>query len=306
MFKVKHITELLEAEKLNIIDAMQLIESTVKSFQEINDEKNIDASVQSAASFAKNCNVEPEKDFNKHHRRRLKPKKIDENPETAVVIDFSQFYRKEFKTLLDVFTSTVNKHLQSMVTLLRPFQETFRIPAVRKNCTIDMIEAMIKLCPEILLDEPECLHSEIQILLDASKECNNFDDIFKKACMLRNVIPRAFRIVKLVLTSPMSSASSERSFSRLKLVYNHLRTTMSDERLDSLLVLFSAPSKPAPSHPPLPNPQSNGRALQRRPTPAEAVQPTQRRPSSPAYLSLRVTQYSPFTHRTMEFIISLQ
>ena len=89
-------------------------------------------------------------------------------------------------------------------------------------------------------DEIECLHSEIQILLDASKECNNFNDIFKKACMLRNVIPRAFRIVKLVLTSPVSSASSERSFSRLKLVYNHLRTTMSDERLDSLLVLFSA------------------------------------------------------------------
>ncbi|KAF0713706.1 52 kDa repressor of the inhibitor of the protein kinase-like, partial [Aphis craccivora] len=238
--KLKNITEFLEAEKLNIIDAMQLIESTVKSFQEINDEKKIDALVKSAASFAKNCNVDPEKDFNKHHRHRLKPKKIDENPETAAVIEFSQFYRKEFKILLDIFTSTVNKHLQSMVILLRPFQETFRIPADRKNCTIYMIEAMIKVCPEILLDEPECLHSEIQILLDASKECKNVDDIFKKACMLRNVIPRAFRIVKLVLTSPVSSASSERSFSRLKLVYNHLRTTMSDERLDSLLVLFSA------------------------------------------------------------------
>jgi len=58
--------------------------------------------------------------------------------------------------------------------------------------------------------------------------------------MLRNVTPLAFRIVKLVLTSPVSSASSESSFSRLKLVYNHLSTIMSDERLDSLLVLFSA------------------------------------------------------------------
>lgn len=158
MFKVKNITELLEAEKLNIIDAMQLIESTVKSFQEINDENKIGALVESAASFAKSsCNVEPDKDFNKHHRRRLKPKKIDENPKTAAVIDFSQFYRKEFKILLDDFTSTVNQHLQSVVTLLRPFQETSRIPADRKNCTIDMIEAMIKLCPEVLLDEPECL-----------------------------------------------------------------------------------------------------------------------------------------------------
>jgi len=76
---------------------MQLIETTVKSFQEINDEKKIDALVESAASFAKNCNVEPEKDFNKHHRHRLKPKKIDENFETAAVIDFSQFIAKNLK-----------------------------------------------------------------------------------------------------------------------------------------------------------------------------------------------------------------
>jgi len=53
MFKVKNITELMEAEKLNIIDAMQLIESTVKSFQEINDEKKIDALVEKVAFFAK-------------------------------------------------------------------------------------------------------------------------------------------------------------------------------------------------------------------------------------------------------------
>lgn len=88
----------------------------------------------------------------------------------------------------------------------------------------------MRLCPEMLSDDLECLHSEIQILLDACKECENFDDISKKALTLRNVLPRAFCIVKLVLTSPVSSASSERSFSRLKLVYNHLRTTVSDKK----------------------------------------------------------------------------
>jgi len=73
--------------------------------------------VKSAASFAEKCNVEPEKDFKKHHRFRRKPKKIDKNPETSAEINFFQFYRKEFKILLDVFTLTVNNHLQSMVTL---------------------------------------------------------------------------------------------------------------------------------------------------------------------------------------------
>lgn len=71
----------------------------------------------------------------------------------------------------------------------------------------------------------QCSHFEIQILLDVWKECEHFKDISKKSC---NVIPRTLCIVKLVLTSPVSFTSSERYFSRLKLVYNHLRMILSD------------------------------------------------------------------------------
>lgn len=62
----------------------------------------------------------------------------------------------------------------------------------------------------------------------------------KKAYILRRVILKAFHIIRLILISLVSSASSERSFDRLKLVFNHLRTIMNDERLDSLMVFFSA------------------------------------------------------------------
>lgn len=52
---------------------------------------------------------------------------------------------------------------------------------------------MMILCPEILSDQPECLHTGIKILLDAWKDCVNFKNIFK------NIIPRAFRIYTLVV-----------------------------------------------------------------------------------------------------------
>lgn len=90
------------------------------------------------------------------------------------------------------------------------------------------------LYPETLSDGPKFLHSENQILLDACKGCNDFDDIN----VLKDILPPAF-VVKLIVISPVSSTSSECYFSRLKLIYNHLRTTMSDKRLDSLFVLFS-------------------------------------------------------------------
>lgn len=120
------------------------------------------------------------------------------------------------------------------------FQEIFCISADRKNYTMDKIDAMMILCPEIFLNEPEYLHFKIHILLDACKECENFKDISKKPYILRNVIPyNASCIVKLVLIWPVSSASNEGSLSRLKIFYNHLRTTMSDKKLDFLLILFS-------------------------------------------------------------------
>jgi len=77
--------------------------------------------VESAASFAKNCYVEHEKDFNNHHRRRCKPKEIDENPETAAEIVFSQFYCKELKIFLDVFRSTGQQALSKYGYIITTF-----------------------------------------------------------------------------------------------------------------------------------------------------------------------------------------
>ena len=39
------------------------------------------------------------------------------------------------------------------------------------------------------------------------------------------------------MTLPVSTAGCERSFSKLKLIKTHLRTTMADERLKSLTVI---------------------------------------------------------------------
>jgi hypothetical protein len=77
------------------------------------------------------------------------------------------------------------------------------------------------------------------MLLDSYEDCKIFVDISKKAYNLQNILPCAYKIVRFVLTLPIS-ASSKRSFSKLKLIMNHLRTTMSDERLDYLMLLFSS------------------------------------------------------------------
>lgn len=54
---------------------------------------------------------------------------------------------------------------------------------------------------------------------------------------LSGIFPTLNTSLLIALTLPAISASTERSFSKLKLVKNRLRTTMSQERLEDLIII---------------------------------------------------------------------
>jgi len=51
------------------------------------------------------------------------------------------------------------------------------------------------------------------------------------------LFPNVSTLYKLFMTLPVSSATAERSFSRLKLIKSYLRSTMSESRLTNLALL---------------------------------------------------------------------
>lgn len=65
----------------------------------------------------------------------------------------------------------------------------------------------------------------------------SFNSLMEKAEEVKHILPCANQICRLALTSPVTVASNERSFSQLKLIKTHLRSTIADERLNSLVVL---------------------------------------------------------------------
>lgn len=54
---------------------------------------------------------------------------------------------------------------------------------------------------------------------------------------LRSVFPIVYTIYKAVCTLPVSSASAERSFSKVNIIKSKARSTMGEERLESLLLI---------------------------------------------------------------------
>jgi len=54
---------------------------------------------------------------------------------------------------------------------------------------------------------------------------------------LSSVFPNATIAFRILLTLPVSVAEGERSFSKLKIIKNYLRSTMGQERLDGLATI---------------------------------------------------------------------
>lgn len=55
---------------------------------------------------------------------------------------------------------------------------------------------------------------------------------------MSSTFPNVEIILKIFLTIPISNASGERSFSVLKRVKNYLRSTMGEDRLNNMAILY--------------------------------------------------------------------
>ena len=84
MYKSKRMTETLQSQDLNVLDAITTVETTVKSLEIAkNDIDGMNAEIKAAASFAEKLGIDVDSDFRRHHRQRRAPRRIDDNPDTA-------------------------------------------------------------------------------------------------------------------------------------------------------------------------------------------------------------------------------
>ena len=86
----------------------------------------------------------------------------------------------------------------------------------------------------------EELYSEINTFLrmEASAESKDaLEILYITANSLIEIFPNLFIALRILLTFPISVASAERSFSKLKLIKNYLRSTMGQDRLSALALI---------------------------------------------------------------------
>lgn len=105
---------------------------------------------------------------------------------------------------------------------------------------------------ETLTKLPNKLHDDIDSILhyetDEEEEKEKENNVYLQNTInytynvlylngLKDIFPNIYEALSIALTLPVSSASPERSFSKLKLIKTRLRSTMGEERLESLMMM---------------------------------------------------------------------
>jgi len=224
-----------------------LIETTIKNLEDINsDSDGINDLVDSAKSFATNLGIDSESDFNLHHRRIKQSTWLDQNAGTQVNLTFHIFYKNEFKCILFTLINLSKDNLKLFIDTIMPLYKMFSFPIKNENINIENIQNVMLMFPPnsdfAKYKDIEAIQAELGILKEICKDLSSttntaFISLIQKCEEVKHILPLANSICRLVLTAPVSVTTSERTFSKLKLIKNHFRSTMTDVGLDSLMLL---------------------------------------------------------------------
>ena len=208
------------------------------------DQSAMDEQINAAVTFLRKVSTEdPIQEFRRKHRRRQVPIRFDPN-RTTPEIQMTQFYRMEFNKFLDLVITEYGDNLNSCLEKIKPLVIVLKLPV--SIPAIDDIKALVEFFPRTIEIDPYVLHAEFSIFVahvDAlilqypDRSFNTLAEIANYSEERKSVFPLTNKCYHLLMTIPVSVAKDERTFSRLKLVKTPSRSKMSDDRLESLLLI---------------------------------------------------------------------
>ena len=224
----------------DILDSLDVMRQTRDAMLRIRENNLVlDDIVTVVAEKCKSFGIDAEYEFSKKHRPRRPPIRIDKNTDNANSPLFNQHYRQEMFKVVGRLVSDIddiNKYLSSIVLPV-----TVLLPRKVAKCIKQQVDKLSATFPNDLKD-PDALLADIEMMAnDIEKSgAKNLRDAAK--CLLGKQLFHSSltKAYQLALTIPISVARNGRSFSKLRLVKNNLRSTMKEGRLDDLMILSSA------------------------------------------------------------------
>lgn len=227
----------LQEEGLNLLDALSLVSTTTNAIKKIRNEVQVDNQVKAATAMARQVGSDPEEEFHRHHRRRVNPRRFDEHGENEAEIAFASFYRKETFSVLDQIIADCEDNWKKVFLNIKPF--SVLLPPWN-DISEKLAEDLCKLLGGRITSGS--LLGELSVLREESVDrmplkTKSVREVAAFLSQKKQVYPACHMAFTFLQTAPVTVASNERSFSKLKLVKTKLRSTMLQDRLESLMLI---------------------------------------------------------------------
>ncbi|XP_053949386.1 uncharacterized protein LOC128857663 [Anastrepha ludens] len=238
--KINRVNQALQSKTLSLEKATKLIDGLINSINELRD-----SDLENAFDCARETTVKmgiPEnvKESRTRKKRRLE---LDEDEDDGPNLTKIQKLRTPIFESIDALLSQLTWRYKKFTRISDDFGflsgdrlSTMEPEDLKKNATDLALKykddlSTLELCSEIVDFKQTALKTvedlENASLLDLLQMIYDFE--------LQESYPNIAIAIRITL--PVSIASSERSFSKLKLIKNYLRSTMSQERLSNMAIL---------------------------------------------------------------------
>ena len=243
MIKTKILTKQVQSVNINIVDTLESAKVTISTLRHLrDDEQNLNNLITAAVEFSERHGVDANGEYQRQHRLRRPTRRVDERPETATSLTLEDFYRKEFIQVLDVQTEALTDNVEAACDILAPAINLL-LPPFHNDLKEEDVGSLVKMLPRPLQPDNDVLCAELTLFRNHCREnkleIETIAEAARLAMKFGSIFPLTNRCYRLILTAPITSASSERSFSKLKLIKTVMRSVMNQDRLKDFMTLGS-------------------------------------------------------------------
>lgn len=243
LFQINIVSKSMQNEKMDVVECTKLL----KNCREFLTKYRTDGLTQAiidAKELAIELEVEPE--FKATKRIRKIKRKFDELANDEPIISPQKKFEVEFfnpaldKLIVSIDERFIQLNEHSEIwNFLYGFQN---LPKKKE----ELLEKCMILEASLTVDETADINAKslceelinIQILMDQEEDTSPVNVLnYIKSRNMECLFPNVWISLRILLTFPVTVASGERSFSKLKLIKNYLRSTMCQEQLNNLAKL---------------------------------------------------------------------